>query len=103
MFVALRDSGGREQGLSAEFQPARAAGYAVFGSRGLPSTSTTQGANFSGSLHKFFYFQFALRSPFAQVITAAALCTSGEGKDLLVENPGGNCLSPQRHRVAENQ
>ena len=88
MFVALGDSGGGEQGLSAELQPALAAGYAVLGSRGLPSTPTTHRANFSGSLHKFFYFQFALRSPFAQVITTAALCTSCEGKDLLVENPG---------------
>ena len=88
MFVALRDSGGGQQGLSPELQSALAAGYAVVRARRLPSTSTTQGANFSGSLHKFFYFQFALRSPFAQVITAAALCTSCEGKHLLVENPG---------------
>jgi len=88
MFVALRDSGGGEQGLSPELQSALAAGYAVLGSSRLPSTSSTHGANFSGSLHKFFYFQFALPSGFAQVITTAALCTSCEGKDLLVENPG---------------
>src|SRR6266481_3942236 len=53
MLVALRDSGGGKQGLSAELQPALAAGYAVLRARRLPSTSTTHRANFSGSLHSY--------------------------------------------------
>src|SRR5258708_16831089 len=52
MFVSLGDSGGGEQGLSAELRPALAAGYAVVGARRLPSTSSTHRANFSGSFHK---------------------------------------------------
>src|SRR5713101_129255 len=88
MFVALGDSGGGEQGLSAELQPALAAGYAVVRARGLPSTSTAHRTNFSSSLHNIFHFQCALPRAFAQVITMDALCTSCGVVKQAVENRG---------------
>src|SRR5450432_700644 len=102
MLVAFGDSGGGEQGFSAKLGAALAAGHAILGAGGLPSTSTTHRANFSGCLHsdKYFYFQCALRGAFAQVIAGDALCTSCEGEDLLVDKQGETLftIETQSHR-----
>src|SRR5215467_10494585 len=59
MLVALRNSRGGEQGIGSQLCSAVAAHNATVRPCRFPTTSTTDGANFSGNFHHGLFFQCA--------------------------------------------